>query len=625
MQDVPAPPTQTVRLRQLASPLRDFIDTENSSAIVLLVATVLALIWANSPWASSYDQFWGTELAIRLGGGELSLDLRHWINDGLMALFFFVAGLEIRRELDMGDLRERKRIATSVVAAVGGMLVPAALYLLVNSGQPSARGWGIVMATDTAFALGVLALVAGGFATRVRTFLLTVVIIDDIIALTVIALVYTEAVSLPALGAAVGFYLVVVFMVWAGVDNGVAYFLVGLALWLATLVSGVHATIAGVVMGLLATAYPPSQSELQRTGALWRMFREQPTPAYARTASRSLLTSISPNERLQYMFHPWVSYAIVPLFALANAGVMIGGEALGQAVASPITVGVVAGLVLGKPIGVIGFTWLGTRRWLGRLPLAVPWPAVIGAGVVAGIGFTVSLLIADLSFTGQELEDAKFGILAASILASVLAWLAFRLLGRVPPPAEIRERRRPAERPIDLTDPIDPEVDHIRGPAEAKVTLVEYGDFQCPYCGRAESTTRELVRTFGDDLAFVFRHLPLVDVHEHAEQAAEAAEAAGAQGRFWEMHDLLFANQGALEIDDLIGYAEELGLDVDRFAEDLLSRRHAIRVARDIESADGSGVAGTPTFFINGRRHYGAYDIDSLSAALRLEADPARR
>ena len=625
MQDRLALPNQSVGLRRLATPLREFIATENSSAIALLAATVVALVWANSPWADGYEAFWGTELAITLGGDELSLDLRHWINDGLMALFFFVAGLEIRRELDMGELRERKRVATSVVAAVGGMVVPAALYLLVNAGEPSAGGWGIVMGTDTAFAMGVLALVAGRFTALVRIFLLTVVIIDDIIALTVIALVYTDDLSLWALGVAVGLFAVILVMRSVGVRNGVAYFLVGMLLWLATLASGVHATIAGVAMGVLATAYPPSQSDLQRTGALWRMFREQPTPEFARTASRSMLTTISPNERLQYLFHPWVSYVIVPLFALANAGVLINREALSEALASPITLGVILGLVVGKPVGIIGFTWLATRNWLGRLPQTVPWPALIGAGVVAGIGFTVSLLIADLSFVGTDLENAKLGILAASVLASLLAWIAFKPLARVPVSVSDREHARRAEEPVDLSDPVDPEVDHVRGPGDARVTLVEYGDFQCPYCGRAESVTRELLRTFGEEVAFVFRHLPLVDVHESAELAAEAAEAAGAQGMFWEMHDLLLDNQGELDFDDLIGYATRLGLDVDRFTQDLMSRRHSMRVARDIESADESGVAGTPTFFINGRRHYGAYDVASLTEAFRLEAQRAGR
>jgi Na+/H+ antiporter NhaA len=478
------------------------------------------------------------------------------------------------------------------------------------------------MGTDTAFALGVLALVAGHFTALVRTFLLTVMIVDDIIALTVIALVYTEGVSLPALGAAVGFFLVVLIMQRAGVSNGVAYFLVGLAFWLATLASGVHATIAGVLMGVLASAYPPSQRDLQRTSALWRMFREQPTPEYARTASRSLLTTISPNERLQHLLHPWVSYAIVPLFALANAGVVIDAGTLGQAIGSPITLGIVLGLVVGKPVGIFLFSWLATRRWLGRLPLSVPWPALIGMAVVAGIGFTVSLLIASLTFTGVDLQNAKLGVIAASAIAAGLSWLAFRWLRRVPTrPGGSPSRQRP---PLDLTDPVDPEVDHIRGPVDARLTLIEYGDFQCPYCGRAEAVTRDLLHAFGDDLAFVFRHLPLSDVHEHAEQAAEAAEAAGAQGKFWEMHDLLLAHQGSLELEDLARHAADLGLDVDRFSEDLLSRRFAMRVARDVESADESGVAGTPSFFINGRRHYGAYDIDSLTEALRREADAVR-
>jgi len=623
MQDRSTVVAQTVRLQRLASPLREFIATENASAIVLLAATVAALVWANSPWSSSYEQLWGTELAVRLGGAELSLDLRHWINDGLMALFFFVVGLEIRRELDMGELRERKRVAAPVIAAVGGMVVPAVIYLVFNAGEPSVRGWGIVMGTDTAFALGVLALVAGRRAPLVRTFLLTLVIVDDVVALTVIAVVYTAEVSIGALAVAVGLYGVVLFMRHSGVRHGVAYFMVGVGIWLATLASGVHATIAGVAMGLLATAYPPSQESLHRSGTLWRMFREQPTPEFARTASRSLITVISPNERLQYLFHPWVSYVVVPLFALANAGVIINGEVLSHAVSSPITIGIVLGLVVGKPLGIVGFTWLASRRWLGGFPMTIPWGPLIGAGVIAGIGFTVSLLIADITFVDPELEDAKLGILGASILASLLAWVVFRLLAK-PAASALGSAGRVSERLVDLTDPVDPDVDHIRGPVAAGLTLVEYGDFECPYCGRAEPVIRELVRTFGDDLAFVFRHLPLVDVHEHAEMAAEAAEAAAAQGRFWEMQDLLFSHQEALEVGDLLGYANDLGLDVDQFADDLSSRRFSMRVARDLVSADESGVAGTPTFFINGRRHYGSYDVASLTEALRLEASVVR-
>jgi protein-disulfide isomerase len=327
--------------------------------------------------------------------------------------------------------------------------------------------------------------------------------------------------------------------------------------------------------------------------------------------------AVSPNERLQYLFHPWTSYVIVPLFALANTGIELNGDALRDALSSPVTLGIVAGLVVGKPIGIAAVTWLLTRRRFGGLPLSLPWPPLVGAATVAGIGFTVALLIADISFQGQELEEAKLGILASSVLASSLAWTVFRVIGRLPRRLVVAGEDRVAAPQEDLALPVDPEVDHVRGPHDAPVTLLEYGDFECPHCGRAEPAVRRLLSTFGSDVRFVFRHLPLGDVHEHAELAAEAAEAAGAQRMFWEMHDVLFAHQDALGIEELRGYAEDLGLDVNRFSEDLGSRRHRLRVIRDIESADMGGVAGTPTFFVNGRRHYGAYDEATLLRLVR--------
>ena len=609
---------QTGRLPQLLRPVRAFIATQNASAVLLLVAAVVALVWVNSPWSSTYHDLWSTVLAIRLGTHELSLDLRGWVNDGLMAFFFFVVGLEIRRELDMGELRERRRVATPVLAAIGGMLAPALIYLAFNAGQSTARGWAIPMATDTAFALGLLALVGGRRAASVRPFLLTLVIFDDVVALAIVALAFTKDISVEALAVAFALFLVVLIMRWAGVRNGVAYFVVGFALWVAVIASGVHATLAGVVLGVLATARPPSRQDLEQAGARWRLFREEPTPAYARSASRSVALAISPNERLQHLFTPWTSYVIVPLFALANAGVELNGDVLRRAVSSPITLGIVFGLVGGKLFGITAATWLATRPWLGRLPLTVAWPSLFGAAAVAGIGFTVALLIADITFDGQHLEDAKVGILAASVLASGLAWLVFRVVDHLPRRVALAGSGTVVAPLVDLADPVDPDVDHVRGPADGRVTLVEYGDFECPYCGRAEPVIRELARDFGHDLRFVFRHLPLDDVHEHAEPAAEAAEAAGAQGRFWDMHDLLYAHQDALTEADLLEDARQLGLDLDRFTDDLSSRRYALRVARDVDSADASGVAGTPTFFVNGRRHYGAYDLDSLAAAVRL-------
>jgi Na+/H+ antiporter NhaA len=608
---------QTSRLPRLARPVREFIATQNPSAVLLLAATIAALVWANSPWSSSYEDLWGTTLEIRVGDNELSLDLRHWVNDGLMAFFFFVAGLELRREFDLGELRERRRVATPVIAALGGMVAPALLYLAFNAGESTVRGWAIPMGTDTAFALGVLALVGGRWAPRIRPFLLTLVIVDDVAALTVVALAYTEELSITALLVAVGLFGVVLIMRRAGVRHGVAYFLVGFGMWIAMISSGVHATIAGIALGVLATAHPPSRRDLERAGTLWRVFREEPTPAYARSASRSVALTISPNERLQHLFAPWTSYVIIPVFALANAGVKLNGDVLRDAASSPVTLGIVVGLVGGKLVGITTATWLFTRRPLGGLPLTLTWPPLVGAATVAGIGFTVALLIADISFDGQDLEDAKIGILTASVLASCLAWIVFRTIDHLPRRVASAGQRRLAPELVDLVEPVDPEVDHVRGPADAQITLVEYGDFECPHCGRAEPVIRQLVQAFGHDLSFVFRHLPIEEEHEHAALAAEAAEAAGAQGRFWEMHDLLLSNQDALTVEDLGAYARRLGLDEDRFLHDLDARRFALRVARDVESADASGVAGTPTFFVNGRRHYGAYDLDSLSAAVR--------
>jgi Na+/H+ antiporter NhaA len=615
--------TQTLRSRA-AAPFRWFVATQNASAVALLVATAAALVWANSPWSASYEELWHTNLSVTLGDHELSLDLLHWVNDGLMTFFFFVVGLEIRREFDMGELRERRRLATPVVAAVGGMVVPALIYLAFTMGTSGARGWGIVMGTDTAFALGVLALVGRGCPPRIRVFLLTLVIVDDIVALLVIALVYTDEVSVPALVVALGLFGVVVTMRWAGIHNGVAYFVVALGMWVAMVESGVHPTIAGVALGLLATAHPPRREALERVNVLWRRFREEPIPEYARSTGAVLRQAVSPNERLQHLIDPWTSLLIVPVFALANAGISLDPDVLERAASSPITIGIIVGLVVGKLVGITTATWLGSRRWLGRFPLTVAWPPLFGAATVAGIGFTVALLIADLSFTGERLEEAKLGILGASILATALSLVVFKVI--IPRLPELDpEHKRLAPLIIDLADPVDPERDHVRGSEDAPVTLVEYADFECPYCGQAEPVVRDLVQMYGADLRYVFRHLPLTDVHEHAELAAEAAEVAGAAGKFWEMHDRLFAGSNALQHDDLLRYAGEIGLDVDAFAQELDDRRYALRVARDIESADNSGAAGTPTFFVNGRRHHGSFDIDALRAAIDREARATAR
>jgi protein-disulfide isomerase len=375
--------------------------------------------------------------------------------------------------------------------------------------------------------------------------------------------------------------------------------------------------VAGLAIGLVTSAYLPARGDLERATELTRSFREQPTPELAASARRSLVSTISPNERLQYLLHPWTSFVVVPLFALANAGIHLDGGLLEDAASSPVTLGIVAAYVVGKPLGILGASWLGSSRALGGARPTLTWPALAATGVAAGVGFTLSLLIADLSFHGRMLEEAKVGVLASAVLSPLLVWVAFQALRRLPASLRARQLGRTAEQLIDLADDVDPERDHARGRDDATVTLLEYGDFECSYCGLAESNIRDLLEAEGDDLRFVFRHLPLSDVHPHAQLAAEATEAAAEQDAFWDMYDLLLAHQDALSPRDIRRYAQELGLDLDRFTEDLRQRRHAPRIAADVASADASGVTGTPTFFINGRRHQGVYDVDTLRSAVR--------
>ena len=606
---------RTAWARNLEAPLRDFLRTETGSAAVLAGATVVALLWANFS-ASSYDGVWRTVLSIRVGGSGVSQTLQQWLNDGLMTFFFLVVGLEARREFDLGELRDRRRLALPAAAGLGGMLVPVALFLAINAGRPSAHGWGTAMSTDTAFALGMLALVGRRFPNSLRTFILTVAVADDLAALVVIVIAYTRSLAIVPLLVGVALFAVVAVFRMRRVRNGIVYFALALPAWVALYESGVDPVVVGLASGLITIAYPASRADLERATDLFRRFREQPTSEYAQTLREGVRTALSPNERLLQVYHPFTSYVIVPLFALANAGVTISGSFLGRAYTSPLTLGIVAGYVLGKPVGVAGTTWLVTRASRGRIRPPVGWASVAGGATIAGIGFTVSLLIATLAFSGAQLEEAKLGVLTAALGASALTWLVYHATAWLPRPVRLRALFGTAETLVDLAVPVDEQRDHIRGPEDAPVTLVEYGDFECPYCGQAESIIRRLLADFGD-LRYVWRHLPLEDVHPHAQLAAEAAEAAHDQGRFWDMYDHLLAHQDELRVRDLLRHAGTLGLDVDRFREFLRKRKGVDHIAEDVESADRSGVSGTPTFFINGRRHYGAYDVGTLSGAVR--------
>ncbi|MGK5534233.1 Na+/H+ antiporter NhaA [Streptomyces sp. URMC 129] len=605
----------------MRTPLRDFLRTETGSAAVLLAAALAALVWANAA-PGGYESFWRTHLSVRLGSEGVSLELRAWVNSGLMAFFFFVVGLEARREFDTGDLRERRRVALPLLAGVSGMLVPVAIYLALNADDGAARGWGAAMSTDTAIALGMLAVFGRRLPGGLRVLILTIAVVDDFIALGVIALAYSGSIEPRPLLAAAGVFGAVLLLRAARVRRGPAYAALAVAAWVALLESGVDPVVIGLAMGLLTYDYPAARGDLERASGLFRLFREQPTPELERSLRLGLATAISPNARLQRLYHPWTSYGVVPLFALANAGITVTGGELARAFGSPVTLGILFGFLVGKPLGIAGAAWLTTRLSGGRVRPPVGWGATLAAGTLAGVGFTVSLLIATLAFDGDRLTEAKIGILTAMICSFAATWAVTAVIGLLPERARSRALFGTAESLVDLAVPVDPDRDHVRGPRDAPVTVVEYGDFECPYCGRAEPVVRELLAGAGD-VRYVWRHLPLTDVHPNARLAAEAAEAAAEQGRFWEMHDVLLDHQDDLRAADLLRHAAGLGLDTDRFHRALRERSGAGRVDAHLESADLSGVSGTPTFFVNGRRHHGAYDIDSLTAAVRAARERA--
>ncbi|ADU46610.1 Na+/H+ antiporter NhaA [Intrasporangium calvum] len=603
---------------QLSAPLRRFLATESGGAVLLVVATLVALGWANSTWSETYSRIWSTELAVEVADWALRMDLHHWINDGLMAVFFLVIGLEVRRDLSVGELTDRRKLRLPLLAGLGGMVVPAVLYLLVNSSGEAANGWGVVIGTDTAFLLGTLALVGPATSTQLRVFLLTLTVVDDIVAVSVIGLVYSDDLDAVALAVALAAVAVLVALGRSRVWRTWPYALTILALWLATVASGLHASVAGMVAGLLVPSFAPRRQAVEQAARRFHAFRQSPLADVGRSAQDALVRAVPVNERMQLVLHPWTSYFIVPVFALANAGVDLRGGVLGEALRSPVTWGIVLGLVLGKFVGIGGVALLGSRLGVGRLPQGVGPGQILGGGALSGIGFTVSLLIVGLAF-GPELQDeATVGVLLALVLATLLGWLVFTL-------AAVLHGETTAGLPTVLDRPVDPERDHVRGSVTAPLTLVEYADFECPFCGRATGVVAEVRAHFGADLRYVMRHLPLPDVHPHAELAALAVESAGAQGRFWEMHDLLFEHQGQLETEDLAGYASELGLDVERFLRDLDDEVHSDRIREDVRSAEASGARGTPTFFVGDQRHVGPYDAQTLIAELEASRrDPAR-
>ncbi len=426
-------------VERIVRPFQDFSHKQSSGGIILIIATVVALVWANSPWGDSYVALWHTKLTVGVGDFSVSKDLTHWINDGLMAIFFFVVGLEIKREVLVGELSSARNAVLPVAAALGGAVVPALIYLAINAGTQGASGWGIPMATDIAFALGVLALLGQRAPTTLKVFLTALAIVDDIVAVLVIALFYTSEISWGALGVGAVFLAALVVANLLGVGRTLVYAVLGIGLWLCFLLSGVHATIAGVLLAFTvpAVSFINPGAFLERSRYVLERFEqagEKGENVLSNEERQAALHALNhaayklepPLHELEHALHPWVVFAIMPLFALANAGVPLGGG-IAEALTSPVAIGIVLGLVLGKQLGITLFAWLTVRSGLSELPEGTSWRHIYGAGWLAGIGFTMSLFISDLAFLEDSLvEAAKLGILGASVVAGVVGWTLLR-------------------------------------------------------------------------------------------------------------------------------------------------------------------------------------------------------
>jgi Na+:H+ antiporter, NhaA family len=447
-------PAPRVSIPTLSPSSRLYMGTEAGGSALLLAATVLALVWANSPWSAAYDAFWATPASIGIGDLTLSLDLRHWVNDAAMALFFLVVGLEVTREVTTGELRDRRNVAAPALGALGGLVVPALIYLAFNPSGPASAGWGIVMSTDTAFVLGVLALFGPRCPDRMRLFLLTLAIVDDIGAISVMALFYSGDLHVPALLVSAVLVAVLVALRWAGVWRLTPYVLTGIALWLAVHESGVHGTLAGVVLGLLLPSRPADPEDVERTGTYGRALREQPDAERARLAGLAVAATVSANARLLHHLHRWTAYLVVPVFGLANAGVPLDAETLRTALTSPVTIGVCVALVVGNAVGITAGAAVALRTGWGVLPGGVRWSHLMAGATLAGIGFTISLFIADLAFGDGPLKDqATIGILAGSVVAALLGVALLRVLGERFPLCTPDTEGPPSLPPLPWVDP----------------------------------------------------------------------------------------------------------------------------------------------------------------------------
>lgn len=438
--------------RRLARPAARFLRIEAAGGILLLVGALIAIVWANSPWSAGYHDLWHTELGVEFGGLSLKMGLLEWVNDGLMALFFFVVGIEIKREMVAGELRDPRAAALPVLAAAGGMLLPALIYLGINRASAGSSGWGIPMATDIAFAVGIVSLLGSRVPPQLKLFLLTLAVADDLGAIAVIALAYSNGLAYAWLVGAGVVFVVIALLRRAGVWYTPVYVTLGVVSWYLMLRSGVHATLAGVVLGFLTPTKPLKEGVDAEAIADRLENRPELTAEDVRIAAFHIKEAVPISERITDALHPWTSYVIVPVFALANAGVPLAGEALRSAVSSPVTLGVFAGLVAGKTVGVAGAAWLAVRLRVGRLPRGVSALHLVGIAMAAGIGFTVAIFVTGISLPDATLQDhAKIGIFGASIVAAVGSAVLLSAAHRRATPAELAVE---AEEEAELFQPI---------------------------------------------------------------------------------------------------------------------------------------------------------------------------
>ncbi|MCI1748623.1 MAG: Na+/H+ antiporter NhaA [Acidipropionibacterium sp.] len=582
-------PQHTQPLRR-SMKIRGLLGNDSYAAIALTAATVAALVWANI--GHSYEAFWHLHFGFILGGTDFELSIYEWVDEAVMALFFFMVGLDVRHDLTLGELRSKRRALLPVVAALGGLVVPAALFLLIAGQSDHAAAWGTVISTDTAFAVGMLAVVAPRNAPRLRTFLLALAVVDDIAALTVIAVFYTTDLNLTALLLAGLGLLGVWGLERLNVWRVGPYLVLGVYTWACFFASGVHATLAGVLIALLMPVYPPRRKDLQLASHVFDLFRQAPQPDMAQRAREAVTFSVPMNQRLSTAIAPYVNYLVVPLFALANVGVKLTGNTLAMAFTSSLTWGIIAGLVVGKTVGIAGASMLVLKLSPGsRLP-GLDGPRFAGVGALAGMGFTISLLVVGMAIDDPVAADqARVGVIAASLLALGLSWLIFRLSRRftpLPPPVGQRLER-----------PVDPEEDHIRGPVDAPVTLVVYTPMNYDYRRRTAVALRQTRAALGDRLRIVFRHHATDDA---GVTGALALEAAGEQGKFWEMHDALAGSPDQLDNDCVRTIAGRIGLDVERFTTRISHQDDWERVENDNLDLESAEIHERTLIYLNDAR-----------------------